>query len=122
MNTRSADLTRPKNEEGPKPLFGTTGAVFNIDHMYPDFKTCDGPKTCEHCRFWNAVSVAGLSAVGQCRINPPVDPGLWPIIGSTDWCGAFSPKPEPEVKPEKQTGSEPSNSVETEVPGEANPK
>ena len=46
---------------------------------------------CESCKFFDEHKVNG-------RFNPPVSQpgpeahGLWPVVGSTDWCGHYTPE------------------------------
>ncbi|KAB7784121.1 hypothetical protein [Methylorubrum populi] len=56
---------------------------------------------CESCRFFDEHKVNGAAAQndeGLCRYNPPVsqpgpqDHGLWPVVGSADWCGHYAPE------------------------------
>jgi hypothetical protein len=94
-------------------------SVMRAQSWWPLRPIYTGPRTCEHCKFWD-----GVPPIGLCRIHPPVESGTWPATSPTDWCGAFSPKPEPiknlDLEPPQQpTGSEASIANETEVPGEA---
>lgn len=54
---------------------------------------------CSACRFYDDHVVNGGRATGDeglCRYNPPVSQpepqghGLWPVVGSSDWCGHFT--------------------------------
>jgi hypothetical protein len=56
---------------------------------------------CESCKFFDDHKVNGAAAQhdeGLCRFNPPVSQpgpeahGLWPVVGSTDWCGHYTPE------------------------------
>lgn len=56
---------------------------------------------CESCKFFDEHKVNGAAAQhdeGLCRFNPPVSQpgpeahGLWPVVGSTDWCGHYTPE------------------------------
>jgi len=93
---------------------------------------------CLDCRFFSTddgVRSADLAPVkhdeclqGHCRRNPPTvghfrgenlsleyDYGQWPIVLSTDWCGAFQPNPPPEDATQTHhigAGSNPSPVVE----------
>lgn len=55
---------------------------------------------CASCRFFDDHKTnSGHAAAdeGLCRFNPPVSQpepnghGLWPVVGSKDWCGHFNP-------------------------------
>ena len=55
--------------------------------------------SCDNCRFFDDHKTnAGSAAAdeGLCRFNPPVNQpepnghGLWPVVGSNDWCGHFN--------------------------------
>lgn len=54
---------------------------------------------CQACRFYDDHVTNGAKALGDeglCRFNPPVSQpeptghGLWPVVGSNDWCGHFA--------------------------------
>lgn len=55
---------------------------------------------CSNCQFFDNQSKAASKAKekgdGLCRYNPPfpqsaVDShGLWPVVGTKDWCGHFA--------------------------------
>ncbi len=55
---------------------------------------------CTKCRFYDDHHGNGgptVDEAGLCRFNPPVSQpdakshGLWPVVGSDDWCGHFTP-------------------------------
>ena len=96
-------------------------SVMRAQSWWPLRPIYTGPRTCEHCKFWDGAEPDDPAEprIGLCRINPPFMSGRWPATSSTDWCGAFSPKPEPVEPPQQPTGSESSIANETEVPGEA---
>lgn len=57
---------------------------------------------CDSCRFFDQHKAgASGSDQGLCRYNPPVSQpnpdslGLWPVVGSSDWCGHFTPEMTP---------------------------
>jgi hypothetical protein len=49
---------------------------------------------CETCRYFDGQRMSYRC----CRINPPTMPnpcdqlGVWPVVQSNDWCGAWKPK------------------------------
>ena len=54
---------------------------------------------CSNCQFFDNQSKAASKAKekgdGLCRYNPPFPQsadshGLWPVVGTKDWCGHFA--------------------------------
>ncbi len=59
---------------------------------------------CGNCQFMDIQSKAAMKHkkdhAGLCRYNPPIAQGgdeasgLWPVVGTKDWCGHFAAKVE----------------------------
>lgn len=78
--------------------------------MEKSVSTAPTDRTCQFCRFYDTVSSVQIGqAISVCRRNAPRCQGwllgidqqqmprwvyttLWPLVGSTDWCGDFARK------------------------------
>lgn len=60
---------------------------------------------CGNCQFFDNSIKVSQKDDGLCRFNPPISQpgpdihGLWPVVGSGDWCGHFAARVERFISP-----------------------